>query len=412
MVTDASSPTDHGKSAELLRLEAEKVMSQAAADVAANWAKRLSELLPSKIEAITGIAAITGDHPIECQILSYRALDKVAKEIAENIKSTCAAKVIAIHNEQDVNLQVGLRAFEFQIGLIEASLNNEINSATGILANLDAALSESTESVATLGLVPVAASTALKAAADLVSLFKLDVALTYKNWSIGDSALVSAVANYLSSGGITIFQPVVIPVGLFDSSSEFMSRMVTLLDKRARIEATQIDLTVRQAVIKAEIQKLTEDIAGAASATPQKDTKTLQVALGKKELAADALARFVSRMQLIGSTFDAFQAALLKADAVSGFNSLTGLLRAEKLRTIKGLHWLVLKSVAAGGGFKTERSLWQRTPTISYSGGFIADFTLFDGDGRIVCSNVASNYIGFCQVRNKLDATGNLTESL
>lgn len=76
----------------------------------------------------------------------------------------------------------------------------------------------------------------------------------------------------------------------------------------------------------------------------------------------------VSQWRVAGTAFDAFQTVLLKAEATSAANALFGLLRAEKTGKFANSHWLVLKTVAAGGGYKTKRWLWWLTTKVLYSG--------------------------------------------
>jgi hypothetical protein len=149
------------------------------------------------------------------------------------------------------------------------------------------------------------------------------------------------------------------------------------------------------------MQTLTMEIESAAASIPVKNSQALQATFDQKSRDIEVITHTIIRLQLAATAFDAFQTALHKADATSGANVLFGLLRAEKIGKFSNSHWLVLKTVAAGGGYKTKRWLWWLTTRILYSGGVIAEFLLLDRNGKVVCSGVEWDYSGSLQISDK-----------
>lgn len=383
----------------LARLETEKAVSAAAAEVAANWAKELKELLPSNVEALKGETTISGDHPVESQILTYRSLEKVAANIVRRIQASSPPKTVVIHNEQEISMLLGLRAFEVQLDLIEASLRSEAESARRVLASrADRAAEKSktiTESAAGLTFAPLAINTALRSAAELVSLFRMDIAVNYKTLTVADSALIAAIASELAAKQVSVYQSAVVPRGLSGSISDLNGRITKLIEDRSEIDDLQICIANRLAELKVGAQKLADTPAGGEADPSKKSTETQRARQQVALESIEALTLLASRLQLASASFDAFQSALLKTEGNVGANALVGLIRAERLRELKDAHWLVVKVAVAVGGHKTRRFLWWPTTKILYSGGIVAEFTLYDGDGKIVSSGISSDYSGF-----------------
>lgn len=392
--------TDGRTDPELLRLEHEKKKAAAAADLNANQVKRLQTLMPSNVQALTGTTTVSGEDVIECRILGMLALTAVAEQVAKEVNAAAPGKTVLLHNELDITAVTALRAFDVQLKLVEANLDQELGQARRALAAAESHAAPIGEALAgtTAGV-----SIALKAAADLASLFRMDIEIKYKAWSIADATLAAAVARALTQKRVRLRNHALMPLGMLTATSKLLDRIMKVLTKRSDLEGVLADLADRAGTLKADAQGLKEEMAKAAAATPPKSADDQQKALEEIQRKLLALEREISRLQTAGAAFDTFQAALVKADPGALDHPLTRLLRAEALQEADDCVWLALKSVAAGGGYKTKRFLWWPTTKVLYSGGAIVEYVLFDRTGTVLTAGVASDYSGFIEIRSRSD---------
>ncbi len=394
---------------ELDRLKREAEISKQRAEIAANKAKQVQSQLPSQVKAPEGTTNVVGDHPIESQILAYDALNKLAESIAGRVASRNPAAVV-IYSEAEINALVALQAFAAQLDLIATQLTAEIDNAKTAIANAKAAVkpAHTAKLAAALELAPMVVGGALRSAADLLSIFRADVTLRYKDLTIGDIPLVAAVAGHLASRQqpVTVYHPALVPPGLSSADSAISGKLRELAGSRGEIEDQQQELARLDGTLKAQIEALTSEIAASDAAVPAKDTSLKEKSRDGKQTALEELTAVVTRLAAATASFDAFEATLFKADESSGTSVMARLLRAEKLRSVgANAHWLLVRIAVAGGGYKTKRWLWWPTTKVLYSGGAIAEFVLFDASGRIVEAGVSPNYSGFIQVKERLCKT-------
>src|SRR5262245_35086523 len=207
---------------ELARLKIEKAIAETEAEIAEQRKKRISAMMPEKIEAPEGSkTTIDGDHPIESQILAYHALNGLARTIAAKVRD-CDPRptAVAIYSEGAINALLTLQAFKAQLSLIETRLPAEISNARRTIAALrDAMRAEAADAAAALTGAVLVASGVLRAAADLASLFRVNTTVKYKDFTIADLALVTAVAGALAEPTdpprpIPVYHPELLPPGL------------------------------------------------------------------------------------------------------------------------------------------------------------------------------------------------------
>ena len=405
---------------ELARLKIEKEISDQELAIAENRSKRLQAMMPSKIEAPEGgKTTIEGDHPIESQILAYRALNDLARVIANKVRA-CNPRptAIVIHNDAEVNALLALQGFDAQLDLIETRLGGEIRHARRVVADARTAIrtDEAPTATAVTGAALVVVSGVLRAAADMVALFRVNTSLKYKDLTIADHALVAAVSGELAqpnppdaaNPAITVYHPALLPPGLGDDTSAIRDKLDRLAALRGEIDVQQAEIAPVSDELKQQIAALDEEIAAGEAETPKDDKRSERNARSTKQVASERLATLTARLQAASTAFDAFQAALVKADESSGINALVRMLRAEKLKNAAGAaHWLVLKVATAGGGFKTKQFLWWPMG-VHYSGGAIVEFILFNAVGAIVAAGTTPKYTGFIQIRERAEASYDL----
>lgn len=391
---------------ELARAKLAAAISKEEADTAANRAKRLQTILPSQVKAPEGTTKVEGD-PIECQILAYKQMKKLAAAIGTAVASvTPPPTKIVIYSESEINLILGLEAFTTQLTIAKTRLQLEVEHAKKVIASIKSGPSRAGVVAASMALV--AAGGAIRAAADFISLFNIDETVKYKDLTILDISLAAAVARALQ-GKISIYHPSIVPPHLLGSKSGIRHDLSVLAILRNDLDEVLNDVARLQTGLKRKIDRLVAKIA--------KDQEA-----GKPPNAADAaerdrlqadydrLAAVAARIQASATSYDAFTAALLKADETTGLSGLSRVLRAEKLKALDASHWLLLKMAGAGGGYKTRRWLWWPTTKLYYSGGAIAQFMLFDREGKIVKADVLPKYSGFIRVTDREDVTVDLSQ--
>jgi hypothetical protein len=378
-------------SSELASLRAKQTIAEYQAATADHQLERLKAMLPSEVKTLDGTTKVDGDHPIESYILTYHALNKAAEVIAKRIEDAQPSAVI-IHTETGINAFVSLRVFEAQLALVEQRLRAELTAAEQAIAAVSGvAATEEAE------LAPMKVSATLQLAADLIALFRIDETLKYKDLAIGELPLVIALAKHLPRS-VPLYHPALAPVGFANDSSTLQEKLRALDDLRGNIDEVQAKIAETQA----QIRELEGEIGASKADDPE-----LRGFRGAREFskrAAERLAAVAARLQIAAPSYDSFRAALVKADDASGSNALVHLLRAEALqRAAPTAHWLMLKVAAAGGGIKTRRFLWWPTTKVLYSGGAIAEFILFDSQGKVACAGIIPKYTGFLRVIDQPD---------
>ena len=110
-----------------------------------------------------------------------------------------------------------------------------------------------------------------------------------------------------------------------------------------------------------------------------------------KDSASAQLTDLVSRLNNVITSYTNLQAVLVKGDDTS---PLVKLIRAEKLKSALGTagYTLQVKVAAAGGAMQVKRNLLYSK--ISYSGGAVATWILFNADGTVRAGGVVRDYTG------------------
>ena len=436
MVDEPSSNNTPADPPDLARLKAQNALLEQRAAIAENRNKLIGANFPSDVQPLKGETKIAGDHPIEGEILAYKALIQLSADIANKIAALAKKPDrILIHSEADIELLLGYQAFLAQVEVIKTHIEKETKEAEKLfskpdahpaihaLEHLDIAGSKSflateaggkaAEEVAgaalggMLGGAPVAlASAAIRSAISLISLFRADVSLNYSDLAIGDRALIAAVSARLAEAHFEVYDPSLMPPHLMDLKLDITNKLEDCDKECSRLEGARKKIAAKQSELKNEIEDLTKRIA-AGKETVHHDA--LRRELETKQHRLDAFDAADAGLAGAGAAMTDLQAALTKADDKSGISPLTKILHAEKLAKVAtGAHWLWLKVVTAGGGCQTRQTLWGLCTTVSYSGGCVVEFALFDGDGKLVTAAVLPGYTGFLQLTDGRQTTATI----
>jgi hypothetical protein len=389
---------------------------------------------PSLPKGMEGSINLKGDQPIETVAAAYKALDQVATKIASNVNCQTGEKLM-IYSESQLNSLLALQAFEQQLKL----LSERVKQAADV-----ALPTEPTEfAPSSPGLVTGIAlvGPAIQAVVDLISLFRTDVEITNKDIVLAENALVAAVVGKMrvarssSDAKCILYYPAAYPPNLLLSASEISdkltaigadySRIVTKLlllqDAKAKANSegekqakAAADAKGKAEKLKAEIGEIEKKIK--AETNPAKKKKLeeekdkKQGELNKTESDAEKAQNlkqlwkdyenkvdFLAKdLQAAKAAMDTFREALLKQEGDSAQTLLTRLLRAEKLRTAIGQanSTLQLQVQKASGSVVTRKGLFRGT-RVSYSGGAIASYLLYNQDGSVLKSGTFPEYPGF-----------------
>lgn len=351
--------------------------------------KLLTATFPSDVKALDGTIKVDGDHPIESQMYAWKAVNDVATQIARDVKAS-ATKVL-IYNDSDVNLLVGLGSFKAQLNLLKTQLDQEAKAAQTAASDADAANAPAMAAIPAIAATPFVASSIIKSTIDLISLFRVDVSIKAKDLNITDLAFFSAVAGALQAKNVAVYDGAVIPPMFRDPDSAVQATLQELDGLIGRLNESDKKLDGALDKLKTALETITQEITDAKAAQPPKSTTERERQQQKITGTIDKANAEKGKIRATEDAYNTFRVALLKTDDALGLTPLAKILRAEKLdRCAQDAYWLMIKVAAAGGAYRTKRWLWKSE--ISYSGGVIAHFTLFDPQGKVVASGVHSGY--------------------
>jgi hypothetical protein len=92
MADEPSSNNTPADSPELARLKAQNALLEQRAAIAENRNKLIGANFPSDVQPLKGETKIVGDHPIEGEVLAYKALIQLSADIANKIVTAIAKR--------------------------------------------------------------------------------------------------------------------------------------------------------------------------------------------------------------------------------------------------------------------------------------------------------------------------------
>lgn len=409
-----------------------------------NQAKLISTALPSDVKPLDGVTKTEGDHPVESQFLAYRAVQAIAQKIADDPSMPVANHTVVIYCESELNSLLSYQSFRQQLELLQTQMTQERDRAQTQLKTAQETIDDTARAFrdALPIVAPLLATSAVKSAVDLLSLFRTDVDIRSKDIPIADQALIAPLAAALAAKRVKVFHPSVLPPKFLDPASDLLKALEDLAGLRNDLQDKIDDAAAKQALLKRQSDTLAQEIAVASglkktAADLAVEASTDKQAALKKEQAenavvlqdmetftgiqskdaddrkvakdsmAEKLDGLVTRLNAVNASYATLQAALVKGDDTS---PLVKLIRAEKLKAAMGTggFTLQIKMAASGGGVQVKRNLLYSK--VSYSGGAIATWMLFNPDGSVKGGGIARDYTGLIEVGSRPENEKDLAE--
>jgi hypothetical protein len=389
----------------------------------------VSGLLPtSTTPPNQGTVTVSGSSPFDSQKLAYSGLVKVGKEIAKKIP---ASGSVVIYDQTEINNLVNFRAVSEVLNVLNQQadwLDNEFRrklhpEASRLLAAepKDAETPGPKAFVIAPIVTPALVLGGLKAASDLIGMFRTNTTIAYSSFTADDAALIAVIAGELAAANRQVYEPAVMP--LRRSKSDFLKFL-------SNVETTQTklhqDVSIDQGIVQMAIDALgaylqaeqalqaNQDATKQASLTAARDQadRYALAALGGSapsnlnpqpaaqikshwEQFQKVMNGFLTSVSAAETLVGTFQTALM-AVTNTGSAALTSVLRGECLKTIvetKDAIILQVKTSVLGGSVVTRQNLFSGGHLL-FTGGAIANYTLFDADGVVKSSGVVVGETG------------------
>jgi hypothetical protein len=400
----STSPTPDPNAA----LKTEKERAELVRDITKARNETLQNSLPKLQATPLPGTTTTKDAIIENEVLAYRSLGRIADALSEKILSTIGKasppqKTIVIYGQDGINALAFYQGIRTQLSLIEQGYSNTLPAPpppgvspcpTPKPANT---LSETIPNVSPPFDIT---SGVISGVAGIISLFNTNVDITGATISIDESALDTLVARSLTDRGVKVYHPSVYPPDLLSlpqmtasvkqnsdgkQGAGEKSARETAEDFCKTIEAAQYGELMAQICVVYALKAQADQVLAAYDALNDAQKKT------------NACGKIILPLQALNKQFSDEIAGLTTIDQKTGFNPVTALVRAEKLRLIltdNNSYILQLKVQAAGGNNKVTKNLFKGTK-LFHSGGSIISYILFDQSGAIKISKTVYDYSGY-----------------
>ncbi|HEY2391202.1 MAG TPA: hypothetical protein VGK22_08505 [Candidatus Angelobacter sp.] len=381
----------------------------------------------------SGAFTVTGANPFPSQRLAYMELQEVARKIADKVN---AKEPIIVYDQTEINSLVNYKA-------MIKMLTNLQTQVQGLQTEFDDNLHPAAQELLTLPQTPISAKAlagilapglalaGLKTVSDLIGMFRTNTTIAYSNFTADDAALTAAVLEHLNMAGKTVYQPALVPVQVIDDTSAFMDQLLAvqsalakMLDQagqdQAKLQqisdalggylqadqasqsnhdliAAETDAAKRTALQTKQVgldrmRDVTQQYAlrlFGAAATSKMDVTTANILKAARDQFLKVLAGFVVSIAATATAFGTLQTALSTVTN-TGSVTLTAILRAEKLMTIAkqtDVRILLVKTSVLGGSIVARTNSFTGGHLL-FTGGAIANFTLFDATGAVKSSGV------------------------
>jgi hypothetical protein len=392
----------------------------------------LTGMLPaSTTTPNSGAFTVSGNTPFPSQKLAYDELVNIAKQIVSKIT---VAGPIVVYDQTEINSLVTykasyklLKALQTQVQGLKKEFDSDLHPRAADLLRLQPSI-QPTKFAGILA--PGLVLAGLKTVSDIIGMFRTNTAIAYSTFTSDDAALSAAVAEALVGAGKTVYQPAVTPLKLTDDTSAFM-------DLWSGVQATLATVTYQASLDQARLQQVSDalgayiqadqvsqanqdqisaekDAAKRASLelkqksldrmrevarqyvlnllsapTASLDPAAANVMKAERDAFLKVLAGFATSTSTVATAFGAVQTALT-AISSTGPVTLAAILRAEKLMSVaagENASILLVKTSVLGGSVVTRTNLFTGGHLL-FTGGAIANFTLFDAAGAIKASGL------------------------
>ncbi len=431
----------------LTALEQELARAKLEAELAAARRTAFEASLPkSTVTPLEGTTTIDDKLQIESEMMAYEAVDRIAREVADRVlgETGDGEGTIVIHDEATV---AALRLYE--VFLTQTAILLEAYASTKKAHDQATAPDFTSNMFLTEGVSAFARS-----AFDLLALFRQNTEYKGRAVTINEDALAAKVAGYLvepphratvagaSVPKLTVVCPRLLlrraaTAGSAAANSNIVTQLKSLYTERNAAVAWIADSEKKLAPLRkakldadAEVANLSQvlknleleipSLKGQALADKVRDlndkTKEKKAAVAKaNEKTSDLLileakdGPIRDQYRAINALFDQLVASLVKTDEKTGLSPLGLLTRAaevvallDDLTVARSRFVLFTKSVSAGGSYRIRRNLWTTVFTgdlLSYSGGAIVSYMLFDNSSRIRSADTLRYMTGFSKFK-------------
>ena len=330
----------------------EKEIATSEAERATAEKNKILNLLPTPTATpLAGTITVPDQVVLQSELMAYQSLSEIARQVGEDLDVKGS---VIVYNEADMNaLQV--------YTILLAQIKTIVDQYNSLNKKLNPSASEEFGPAAVFA-APQVASTLLKSVADIAALFRTTTVITGGGITVDDAVLNAQVADILRRKGLSVFEPKLFLPNLFDQpNSEIIKQLgnLSLVKARGEQEVAEFDALSTEAQ-KASIKKA-----------------------------------FIPRVRALNTQVDTFISNLMRLDDTTKQSALTGLYRAEKLRTLfqdeKQQTYVLHLKVAKAEGTKTTKSNLFTGTKLTYTGGMIVSYTLFDRNGQIVRAGIRAS---------------------
>lgn len=346
------------QAARLAELQAEKAIAEA---------KRALENVGAptpQTTALQGSLTVDSTALIESQIAVFDRLPELTKRFVESIPTSVTGSILVLHDRDNAAL-LAAQVFATRAGMIQQTYSFIKEGAATDSANLSAGAA-----LAGLG----TATTAVRAVADFVALFRQDVQFQGRPVSVSTEAVVAAFANGLRgrSPALDVYAPESV------AGSGF-AKIADASDALVKMHLAPIE-TVRYEAI-AEVEKL----------APGKPNDADPAIAGQ----AEKKARYTRLLADAETAYQALFSFLNAVDEKTGLSGMAVVLRGlyleKQMEARADASILRVRVEAAGGTYVLRKSLW--FSRVDASGGIAISYTLTAaGDGKILASGTLQDY--------------------
>lgn len=406
----------HGAEAQVTDPELNRQIEQAKAEAEkakaeAEKAKAEAEKAKARREALSKLNTAEGkveqkDVVIEAHIRAFDALGEALKPIACDLRMTRASSIV-VRSPDDV---AGLRALK----LVEAQVRHLVDL-------YPPALDKSGTVQASGG--PLLFASLLGSIVDVAALFKTDTTITGVDVSLNNSAVVPQLARLLMQANCprqggkgsrqacgcagrtrAVYYPDVVPYHLTASLPTDLPLLKALAALNGYYSQAQPVVT-----LVAQVRDLTARLAVAPDEATKKqirqDLEAAKKALANEQPSEEKQKQLVA----LNASYDRLRAGLNETD-VKGVSHLVKLVAATEMRTLLtrgGTYILELTAQKAGGNNKGKSGPIHGG--VSYSGGVVLSYLLFDCAGKIQAAGNESYYLDYVhpdRLKARKDASG------
>lgn len=359
----------------------------------ANAAEARARLGTLSVERPKGTGVAEGLN-VEAKILAYSAVDRIAAQIAQEIKSLPAPPVhVVISSQRELSAVMQYRAYQQQTRLLQRQIG-QASGGTPAAPKLPPLDSDGAACVAERsapaddagGAAPLVA---IDAALQVLSLFKSDKKIDGIDVEVDEFALAMSVLGHLrrAPGSLSVAYPASVLPGVLaaGASSNVFALSPALKELNALVDG-QVALDTVLGLIGPRREALRQLAQGRTATAPCK-------AMWARDTAQ--LDRLEASVKALKGAIDQLATALSRVDESSGASALQSLVMAETLASkFAGAHVLQLKPVAAGGATLAKTNLF--TTNFYFSGGAIVSYLLYNGSsGDVVLAATMPYYAGF-----------------